>query len=73
MSKRLLDKLPKLMEYPEFVAAWEEARDEFLVARLESGEHLPSVSTLKRVAEATLTKLRIELVPAGGEPPAQSA
>lgn len=33
------------------------------VARLESGGHTPSVSTLKRVAEATQATLRIELVP----------
>lgn len=95
MSRRLLDKLPKMMEDPEFAAAWEEASEEFsiaraiirtrvaaglsqkelaekigttqsVIARLESGEHLPSVSTLKRVAEATHSKLRIELVPTGG-------
>ncbi|MCL1940163.1 MAG: helix-turn-helix domain-containing protein [Desulfovibrionaceae bacterium] len=93
MSRRLLDKLPKMMEDPEFATAWEEAREEFsiareiirtrvaagmsqkelaekigttqsVIARLESGEHMPSVSTLKRVAEATHSKLRIELVPA---------
>lgn len=97
MSRRLLDKLPKMMEDPKFAAAWEDARDEFaiareiirtrvtagmsqkelaekigttqsVIARLESGEHTPSVSTLKRVAEATHSKLRIELVPAGSEP-----
>lgn len=102
MSRRLLDKLPKLMEDPEFAAAWENAQDEFLIAReiirtrvaagmsqkeladkigttqsviarLESGEHTPSVSTLRRVAEATHTKLRIELVPAAGEPHNPSA
>ncbi len=37
------------------------------IARLESGAHTPSVSTLRRVAEATHTKLRISLVPAGDE------
>jgi transcriptional regulator with XRE-family HTH domain len=96
MSRRLLDKLPKMMEDPEFAAAWEEAKEEFsiareiirtrvaaglsqkelaekigttqsAIARLESGEHMPSVSTLKRVAEATHSKLRIELVPSAGE------
>ena len=96
MSRRLLDKLPKMMEDPEFAAAWEDAREEFsiareiirtrvaagmsqkelaekigttqsVIARLESGAHTPSVSTLKRVAEATHSKLRIELVPTGDE------
>lgn len=95
MSRRLLDKLPKLMEDPEFVAAWKEAEEEFsiareiirtrvaaglsqkelaekigttqsAIARLESGSHLPSVSTLRRVAEATHTRLCIELIPVGG-------
>jgi len=33
------------------------------IARLESGTHAPSVSTLKRVAEATHSKLKIEFVP----------
>ncbi|MDR3177007.1 MAG: helix-turn-helix domain-containing protein [Desulfovibrio sp.] len=95
MSRRLLDKLPKMMADPEFAVAWEETREEFsiareiirtrvaagmsqkelaekigttqsVVARLESGEHTPSVSTLKRVAEATHSKLRIELVPSDG-------
>ncbi|MDR2160583.1 MAG: helix-turn-helix domain-containing protein [Desulfovibrio sp.] len=93
MSRRLLDKLPKMMEDSEFVTAWEEAREEFsiareiirtrvaagmsqkelaekigttqsVIARLESGGHTPSLSTLKRVAEATHSKLSIELVPA---------
>lgn len=36
------------------------------IARLESGEHTPSVSTLKRVAVATDTKLHIEFIPAVG-------
>lgn len=96
MSRRLLDKLPKMMEDPEFAAVWEDARDEFsiareiirtrvaagmsqkelaekigttqsVIARLESGSHMPSVSTLKRVAEATHAKLRIELIPADDE------
>lgn len=96
MSRRLLDKLPKMMEDPTFAAAWEKARDEFaiareiirtrvaagmsqqklaekigttqsVIARLESGEHMPSVSTLKRVAEATHSKLHIELIPASSE------
>lgn len=96
MSRRLLDKLPKMMGDPEFAAAWEDAREEFsiareiirtrvaagmsqkelaekigttqsVIARLESGAHTPSVSTLKRVAEATHSKLRIELVPTGDE------
>jgi ribosome-binding protein aMBF1 (putative translation factor) len=91
MSRRLLDKLPKLMKNPEFSAAWHEAEEEFslareiirartvaglsqqelaeklgttqsAVARLESSSHMPSVSTLKRVAEATHSRLRIELV-----------
>ena len=35
------------------------------VARLESGRSLPSTRTLKRFAEATGTKLRIHLEPAG--------
>jgi len=90
-SRRLLDKLPDLMNDPEFAAAWHEAEEEFAIARevirartaaglsqqelaerlnttqsaiarLESGTHTPSVSTLKRVAEATHAKLRIELV-----------
>ena len=94
MSRRLLDKLPKMMEDSEFAAAWEETREEFsiareiirtrvaagmsqkelaekigttqsVIARLESGGHTPSVSTLRRVAEATHSKLRIELVPTG--------
>jgi len=76
-----------------FATAWQEAEEEFsiarevirariaaglsqqelaerlhttqsVIARLESGAHAPSVSTLKRVAEATHSKLRIELVPA---------
>ena len=93
MSRRLLDKLPALMKDPEFATAWQEAEEEFfiarevirartaaglsqqelaerlhttqsVIARLESGAHAPSVSTLKRVAEATHSKLRIELVPA---------
>ena len=92
MPKRLLDKLPELMKDPEFAAAWQEAEEEFsiarevirartaaglsqqelaerlhttqsAIARLESGSHAPSVSTLKRVAQATHSKLRIELVP----------
>ncbi len=92
MSRRLLDKLPKLLEDPEFSAAWEERRDEFalareiictrvaaglsqkeladkigttqsVIARLESGTHTPSVSTLKRVAVATNSKLNISFVP----------
>jgi transcriptional regulator with XRE-family HTH domain len=92
MSRRLLDKLPTLMENPEFAAAWREAEEEFsiareiirartvaglsqqelaeklgttqsAVARLESSSHTPSVSTLKKVAEATHSRLRIELVP----------
>ncbi|MDL2321587.1 hypothetical protein LJC47_04515 [Desulfosarcina sp. OttesenSCG-928-B08] len=58
MSGRLLDKLPKMMENPEFSAAWEEARKEFSIAR-------EIIRT--RVSEATHSKLRIELVPAGGE------
>jgi len=95
MSKRLLDKLPGLMKDPAFATAWQEAEEEFsiarevirariaaglsqqelaerlhttqsVIARLESGTHAPSVSTLKRVAEATHSKLRIELVPATG-------
>ncbi len=98
MSRRLLDRLPKMMEDPEFAVAWEEAREEFsiareiirtriaaglsqkelaekigttqsVIARLESGAHVPSVSTLKRVAEATHSKLRIKLVPADDESP----
>ncbi|MDR2892801.1 MAG: helix-turn-helix domain-containing protein [Deltaproteobacteria bacterium] len=97
MTRRLLDSLPKMLENPEFAAAWEEAREEFaiareiirtrvaagmsqkelaekigttqsVIARLESGAHTPSVSTLKRVAEATHAKLRIELVPVAGGP-----
>lgn len=92
MSGRLLDKLPGLMKDPEFAAAWQEAEEEFsiarevirartaaglsqqeladllhttqsVIARLESGSHAPSVSTLKRVAAATHSKLRIEFVP----------
>lgn len=92
MSRRLLDKLPKLMQDPEFSAAWHEAEAEFsiareiirarisagllqhelaeklnttqsVIARLESSSHVPSVSTLKRVAEATHSKLKIELIP----------
>ena len=92
MSRRLLDKLPYLMKDPAFAAAWQEAEEEFsiarevirarnaaglsqqelaerlhttqsVIARLESGAHTPSVSTLKRVAEATHSKLRIALVP----------
>lgn len=35
------------------------------VARLESGQHLPSMSTLKKLAKATGTKLSIHLEPAG--------
>ncbi len=35
------------------------------VARLESGRHLPSMSTLKKLARATGTKLSIHLEPAG--------
>lgn len=34
-----------------------------VVARLESSTHTPSVSTLKRVAEATHSRLRIVLEP----------
>jgi transcriptional regulator with XRE-family HTH domain len=34
------------------------------IARLEAGGVSPSVSTLRRYAEATGTKLRIELLPA---------
>ncbi|MCL1985737.1 MAG: helix-turn-helix domain-containing protein [Betaproteobacteria bacterium] len=93
MSRRLLDKLPALMKDPEFATAWQEAEEEFsiarevirartaaglsqqelaerlhttqsVIARLESGTHAPSVSTLKRVAEATHSKLRIAFVPA---------
>ena len=93
MSRRLLDKLPGLMKDPAFATAWQEAEEEFsiarevirartaaglsqqelaerldttqsVIARLESGTHAPSVSTLRRVAEATHSKLRIELVPA---------
>ena len=81
-----------MMKDPEFAAAWEEAREEFsiareiirtrvaagmsqkelaekigttqsVIARLESGAHTPSVSTLKRVAAATHSTLRIELIP----------
>ena len=33
------------------------------VARLESCSYTPSVSTLKRVAEATGSRLRIEFIP----------
>jgi len=95
MSRRLVDKLPDLMKDAAFAAAWQEAGEEFaiareviragitaglsqqelaerlqttqsVVARLESGTHAPSVSTLKRVAEATHSKPRIELVPATG-------
>jgi ribosome-binding protein aMBF1 (putative translation factor) len=32
-----------------------------VVARLESGQHLPSMSTLKKLAKATGTKLSIHL------------
>jgi len=35
-----------------------------VVARLESTSHVPSVSTLRRVAQATGSKLKIELIPA---------
>lgn len=35
------------------------------VARLESGRHLPSISTLKKLAKATGTKLSIHLEPMG--------
>lgn len=91
--ERLLDKLPKLMNDPEFVDAYEESVEEFalareiikarasaglsqqelarkmgttqsVVARLESGHHLPSMSTLKKLAKATGTKLSIHLEPA---------
>jgi ribosome-binding protein aMBF1 (putative translation factor) len=94
MSRRLLDKLPKLMQNPEFVTAWQEAEEEFsiareiirarttaglsqqelaermqttqsTVARLESSSYVPSVNTLKKVAEATHSRLRIELVHEG--------
>lgn len=34
-----------------------------VVARLESGHHLPSMSTLKKLAKATRTKLSIHLEP----------
>jgi transcriptional regulator with XRE-family HTH domain len=97
MPGRLLDKLPKLMQDPEFAAAWYEAEEEFsvareiirarttaglsqqelaerlnttqsAVARLESGSHMPSVTTLKRVAEATHSTLRIALIPAENTP-----
>ena len=90
--RRLLDKLPKLLEDPEFATAWEDTREEFalareiirtrvaaglsqkelaekigttqsVIARLESGTHTPSVSTLKRVAAATHSKLCISLEP----------
>lgn len=33
-----------------------------VIARLESGVHIPSVSTLKRVARATHCQLRVEFV-----------
>jgi len=92
MKGRLLDKFPELMKDPEFATAWNEAEEEFsiareiirartaaglsqsdlaeqlnttqsVVARLESTSHMPSVSTLKRVAKATRSRLKIELVP----------
>ena len=34
-----------------------------VVARLESSSHMPSVATLKRVADATHSRLRIALEP----------
>ena len=37
------------------------ATTQSVVARLESGRHLPSISTLKKLAEATGTKLSIHL------------
>lgn len=39
------------------------------IARLESGDHTPSVSTLKRVAAATDTQLHIKLIPSAGRTP----
>ena len=88
--ERLLDKLPELMEDPDFTNAYMEPAEEFTlareiikarasaglsqqelaqkmettqsaVARLESGHHLPSMSTLKKLAKATGTKLSIHL------------
>ncbi len=88
--ERLLDKLPKLMQDPEFAKAYEDSAEEFIlareiikarvaaglsqqelarkmettqsaVARLESGHHLPSMATLKKLATATGTKLSIHL------------
>jgi ribosome-binding protein aMBF1 (putative translation factor) len=37
------------------------ATTQSVVARLESGRHLPSISTLKKLAEATGAKLSIHL------------
>ena len=40
MSRRLLDKLPKLMEDPEFAAEWEKSGEEFSAARKNCGVKL---------------------------------
>lgn len=37
------------------------ATTQSVVARLESGKHLPSISTLKKLADATGTRLSIHL------------
>lgn len=40
MSRRLLDKLPKLVQDPEFAAEWEKSGEEFSAARKNSGVKL---------------------------------
>ena len=88
--KKMLNKLPELMQDPEFAKAYQESSHEFalaraiikarahaglsqeelahkmdttqsVIARLESGRHLPSMATLKKVADATGTRLSIQL------------
>ena len=34
------------------------------IARMESGKHLPSSKTIRRYAEATASRVRLDLVPA---------
>lgn len=60
MSRRLLDKLPKMMEGPEFVDAWEESSEEFSIAR--KAVYLP-VQDQKLLAKALLEEAVAEATP----------
>lgn len=37
-----------------------------VISRLESGSHTPSLSTLRRIAEVTHSRLRVEIIPLSG-------